>query len=72
VILFKYHKQEIYSKFLGDIFVNIDFISLPLDRYNEIITTKNYINLDFDDLYQYTVAIYFQLKIVTMKKPMKK
>ncbi|MHA1873315.1 MAG: type II toxin-antitoxin system VapC family toxin [Candidatus Heimdallarchaeaceae archaeon] len=72
VILFKYHKQEIYSKFLGDILVNINLISLPLDRYNEIITAKNYLNLDFDDLYQYTVAKYYQLKIVTMDKGFEK
>lgn len=43
-----------------------------MDQYSEVIENKKKLKLDFDDAYQYTVAKYFDLKIVTMDKDFKK
>jgi predicted nucleic acid-binding protein len=72
VICFRYDKEEIFQKFLNDILPHVDFLTLPMDQYSEVIENKKKLNLDFDDAYQYTTAKYFDLKIVTMDKDFKK
>ena len=72
VILFKYNKENIFLKFLQDIFPEINLLSLPEDKYNEIVNTKKELKLDFDDAYQYSIAKYYGLKIATMDRDFKK
>jgi predicted nucleic acid-binding protein len=72
VICFRYGKEEVFQKFINDILPHVDFLTLPMDRYSEVIKNKVNLNLDFDDSYQYTVAKYFDLKIATMDKDFKK
>jgi predicted nucleic acid-binding protein len=72
VICFRYGKEEVFQKFINDILPHVDFLTLPMDRYSEVIENKMSLNLDFDDSYQYTVAKYFDLKIATMDKDFKK
>lgn len=72
VICFRYGKEKTFQRFLDDILPLVDLITLPLDRYAEVIKNRKKLNLDFDDSYQYTVAKYFDLKIVTMDNDFKK
>jgi predicted nucleic acid-binding protein len=72
VILFKYHKQDVYRKFIADMIPNVKLISLPVMLYDKIIDMSQSFNLDFDDAYQCVAAKYYELKIITMDKDFKK
>ena len=47
---------------------NTRLLSLPMRLYGEIVDTRKTLNLDFDDAYQYNVARYYGLKVVTMDR----
>jgi uncharacterized protein len=66
VILFKYKKEEVFKQFIDDILSKIDILSLPEDSYHNVINLKKSYNLDFDDSYQYSVAKYYGIKVVTL------
>jgi len=72
VILFKYNKELIFNKFIEDFMSNTILLSLPVKLYKELINAIKYLNLDFDDAYQYKTAQYYALKIVTMDKHFEK
>ncbi|MCD5417158.1 PIN domain-containing protein [Candidatus Bipolaricaulota bacterium] len=66
VILFRYGKEEIFQEFVKDVMPNTKVLSLPMKIYKEVVSVKKSMNLDFDDAYQYSVAKYYELKVVTM------
>lgn len=68
VILLKYDKEDIFQKFIEDAMPNIVLLSLPVSLYKKIVIARENLNLDFDDAYQYHIAKYYELKIVTMDK----
>ena len=68
VILFRYGKEEVFRKFVEDIMPNIKPLSLPMELYREVVNVRKSLNLDFDDAYQYCVAKYYGLKVVTMDR----
>ena len=68
VILFRYGKEEVFQKFVEDIMPNIKLLSLPMEQYKEVVNVRKSLNLDFDDAYQYSVAKYYGLKVVTMDR----
>ena len=68
VVLFKYGKEDVFQKFVEDVMSNVKFLSLPLELYGDVVSARKSLNLDFDDAYQYTLAKYHGLKIVTMDK----
>jgi len=68
IILFKYGKEDVSRKFVEDIVTNIKNLSLPVELYNNVVDVRKSLTLDFDDAYQYTIAKYYGLKIVTMDK----
>lgn len=72
VILFRNNKEEIFKKFLKDIIPNLEITTLPKMSYEDLAEVKSKLGLDFDDAYQYQVAIERNLKIVTMDKDFKK
>jgi predicted nucleic acid-binding protein len=72
VILFKYGKEEIFQKFVEDVLPTTRFLSLPMELYKEVVYVGKSLNLDFDDAYQYSIAKYHGLKVVTMDKDFKK
>lgn len=72
IVLFRYNEQDIFQRFVLDVIPNVRVLSLPLNKYRELIDIKNSFNLDFDDAYQYKTAQYFGLKIVTMDKDFKR
>lgn len=43
-------------------------LSLPMELYREVVSIRKSLNLDFDDAYQYNVARYYELKVVTMDR----
>jgi len=68
VILFRYGKEDIFRKFVEDVLPNTVLLSLPRELYIEVVNARKNLNLDFDDAYQYTMAKYYGLKMVTMDK----
>ena len=68
VILFRYGKEDIFQKFVEDIIPNIRLLSLPIELYGEVVSARKSMKLDFDDAYQYSIARYYRLKVVTMDK----
>ena len=68
VVLFKYGKEDIFHKFVEDVMPNVNFLSLPLELYGDVVSARKSLNLDFDDAYQYSMAKYYRLKVVTMDK----
>ncbi len=72
VILFKYGKEDIFQKFIEDALPTTRLLSLPMELYREVVTVRKSLNLDFDDAYQYSVAKYHGLKVVTMDKDFEK
>jgi predicted nucleic acid-binding protein len=68
VILFRYDKEGIFQNFVEDVIPNVRLLSLPIKMYGEVINASRSLNLDFDDAYQYNIAKYHGLKVVTMDK----
>jgi len=67
-ILFRYGKEDIFQKFVEDIIPNTKLLSLPMELYREVVNVRKSLNLDFDDAYQYSIAKYRGLKVVTMDR----
>jgi predicted nucleic acid-binding protein len=72
IILLGYSKEDIFQKFIKDVLPNVKILSVPLELYSEIVSIKRRLNLDFDDIYQYSVAKFYKLKLVTMDRDFKK
>ena len=72
VILFRYKKTKIFNSFVEDVISKIRVLNLPTSEYKQMASLSEKLQLDFDDLYQYHIAKYFELKIVTMDSDFKK
>jgi predicted nucleic acid-binding protein len=72
LILFRYNKEDSFKKFVGDFMPHARILSLPPELYGDIVDIRKNLNLDFDDAYQYMIAKYYELKIVTMDKDFEK
>ena len=72
VILFRHNKEDIFQKFVEDVMPDTRLLSLPMEFYNDVVNVRKSLNLDFDDSYQYNVAQYYGLKVVTMDKDFEK
>ncbi len=68
VILLRQNEDELFLKFLKDSLPKVQIVTLPQNRYEEIVLNKNRLNLDFDDSYQYTVCKNYGFKLSTMDK----
>jgi len=68
VILFRYGKEDVFEEFVEDVVTNSEVLSLPVERYSEVVFARKNLNLDFDDAYQYALAKHYGLKIVTMDR----
>jgi len=71
VILFRHHHEQLFEKFISDIFPQIKLTSLPNHAYERLVEWKDKVNLDFDDLYQYSMCRYFDLRLLTMDQDFK-
>ncbi len=72
IILFRYDKEDIFQRFVEDVMPNVELLSLPIELYREVVNASKSLNLDFDDAYQYSIAKYYGLKVVTMDKDFEK
>ncbi|MBU0559213.1 MAG: PIN domain-containing protein [Bacteroidetes bacterium] len=72
VILFRYKKHEIFSGFILDMIPKIRILNLPSSEYVKLFCSDTKYELDFDDFYQYIIAKYYDLQIVTMDSDFKK
>lgn len=66
VILFHYNKSKIFKSFIEDIISKVRVLHLPISYYKQISSLSTKSKLDFDDLYQYCIAKFYKLQIVTM------
>ncbi len=72
IILFKQNEELLFLRFISDTLPKANLLTLPKDKYEEIIKIKNEFKLDFDDSYQYNICKHFNLKFVTMDQDFKK
>jgi predicted nucleic acid-binding protein len=72
IILFRYRKEGVFRNFVEDVLPNIRLLTLPIELYSELVTVIKSLNFDFDDAYQYSVAKYYGLKVVTMDNDFEK
>ena len=65
IILFRNKKKSLFNSFLTDIYVsNIEKLSLPITKLNQINMTSEKFNLDFEDSYQYLIAKEFNTQYI--------
>lgn len=72
VILFKNNKENIFQKFINDVLLKVEIITLPKWAYRNLTNIRKNMQLDFDDAYQFNIAKEHNLKIVTMDKDFEK
>lgn len=68
VILFRYNKRDLFLEFVKDVVPKANLMSLPAGSYSDLNDANENMRLDFDDAYQYCVAKYFGLNIITLDK----
>ena len=72
VLLFSRNKEELFQRFLNDIFPKATLLTLPEDAYRNLSKYKRRFQLDFDDAYQTAIAVQYDLRVKTMDKDFKK
>ncbi|MBN1927183.1 MAG: type II toxin-antitoxin system VapC family toxin [Prolixibacteraceae bacterium] len=70
VILSRLNKLDVLSRFIEDLFSNgrIEQLSLDAKELLDVVNNMGKFKLDFDDAYQFTVALKYGLTIVTFDK----
>ncbi len=71
-ILLDQERSSDCKEFVQEILSKIKILNLPSKEYNIFINTTQLPDLDFDDLYQCSIAKYYDLEIVTMDSDFKK
>ena len=61
VILMRQKKAEIFLRFVADILPNSMFFTFPIRITKILVGISNSMKLDFDDAYQYLIALEFNL-----------
>ena len=66
-MLFRKKQHETFRAFIEDVLLNggIRLLSLYSDEMETVISGSQKFNLDFDDSYQYAVAIKYDLTIIS-------
>ncbi len=66
-LLFRKFKHDVFRQFLNDIITDagINIVTIPVSAIEIVINVSQRFNLDFDDAYQYAVAEYYNLDIVS-------
>jgi len=72
VILFRKNCERLFLKFANDVIPKIELLTLPINKYPNLLKAKDNFKLDFDDAYQFNIAKEYNLKIVTIDKDFKK
>jgi len=66
------NKEDVFQKFIKDFLPKTKLLSLPKEEYKNLTESKKNLNLDFDDLYQYNIARFYNLNIVTLDNDFQK
>ncbi|GIV77144.1 MAG: PIN domain nuclease [Litorilinea sp.] len=68
LLLFRRRQQDVFRRFLADMLFNagVGVVALPATEMETVIRASQQFNLDFDDAYQYAVAEYYELTIVSL------
>ena len=72
VILFRNNKRKIFETFINDIIADTAIKSLEESSYLNLPELAEQYKLDFDDVYQFEIAVTNNLTIVTMDNDFKK
>lgn len=72
VILFRNKKDDIFHKFVLDVLPGLSIVTLRAESYGSLQGIRQKYGLDFDDSYQFAVALEHELRIVTMDEDFKK
>jgi len=65
IVLFRDNKPGLFDRFIADIMPQIILLTIPTSHYFLITNGRTAYGLDFDDAYQYAVAKYQGLILVT-------
>ncbi|MBF0275519.1 MAG: PIN domain-containing protein [Nitrospinae bacterium] len=72
VILFRHGMGEIFKEFSNDVLPKVNLITLSKASYKELPAILKMYGLDFDDAYQFKVAIENDFEIITLDKDFEK
>ncbi len=72
IVLFRIKDYNSYLSFSKNISEIMQIKSMPFDEHQQITKASQKFNLDFDDAYQYSIANFYGLNIVTMDKDFKR
>ncbi len=66
IILYRLKNFTLFSSFTEDIIVDgVGILSLPAEDLKTLESTAVKYNLDFDDAYQYTVAVKYEMQLIS-------
>ena len=66
IILYRLKYFSLFSSFVEDIIVDgVGVLSLPPEDLKMLELTADKFNLDFDDAYQYAVAVKYELQLIS-------
>ena len=68
VILFRNKKEDVFERFVNDVLVKLEIITLGKKAYKKLSEISKEFNLDFDDAYQFKIAQENNLIIATMDR----
>lgn len=67
ILLFRRKQHDIYCQFVNDMIftAGVNIVSLSSDDTESVVSSAKKFNLDFDDAYQYSVALKRDLTIIS-------
>ena len=66
IILHRLKKFDVFTSFIDDIIVDgVGILSLPPEDIKTLDLIADEFNLDFDDAYQYTVAVKYEMQLIS-------
>ena len=67
LLLFRRKQFDVFQEFLNDMIINgnVTVATLPADKLTAVGSAAKKYNLDFDDAYQYAIAVNQELEIVS-------
>ena len=69
VLLTRAKKIKLFRNFVNDVILNkIKVLSIGSEDLNQVIENIEKYSIDFDDAYQYTIAKFYNLQIVSFDK----
>ena len=68
VILYRNKKEAVFERFVNDVLVKLEILTLEKKAYKKLSEISKEFNLDFDDAYQFKIAQENNLIIATMDR----